>query len=85
VHWAPGIPRALFHKGERVWQISGAPRRENAKVCLHFAVIAKSHGSRERAPDDRLRDDAIQLSSRDAMDRFAGARNDDQPTPAQFA
>jgi hypothetical protein len=34
VHWAPGIPRALFSKGDRISrQSSGAARREAAKAC----------------------------------------------------
>jgi hypothetical protein len=38
VHWAPGIPHALFFRGEEFKQNSGAWRREIEKVYL--VVIA---------------------------------------------
>jgi hypothetical protein len=49
VHWAPGIPRALFHEGREIFrQASGAMRGETANAC---PVIARS-----------ACDEAIQLS-----------------------
>src|ERR1700686_3680223 len=37
VHWAPGIPHALFFRGERFMHSSGASRRENAYAYLELA------------------------------------------------
>jgi hypothetical protein len=39
---------------------SGVSRRENAKVYLDFPTSLRANGSRECAPDDRLRE-AIQF------------------------
>jgi len=39
VHWAPGIPRALFNEGNEIFmQTSGVMRREIAKSYL-MAVL----------------------------------------------
>ncbi len=48
---------------------SGAPRRE--KADLHSASLRGANGSRECAPDDRLRDEAIHSFLRGEMDCFA--------------
>jgi hypothetical protein len=53
---APGIPCALIW-GRKVMQDSGASRRERAELCL--ASLRGANGSRECAPDDRLRGEAI--------------------------
>jgi hypothetical protein len=41
------------------------------------AALRGGNRSRERAPDDRLRDDAIHLRSRGAMDCFASLASDE--------
>jgi hypothetical protein len=45
VHWAPGIPHALYFEDEWFMHNSGAPRRENAEVYRpshSFVVPAKA-------------------------------------------
>jgi hypothetical protein len=39
VHWAPGIPRALFLEGRTNLQTSGALRGENASLCLSSLTV----------------------------------------------
>jgi hypothetical protein len=66
VRLAPGIPHALCFIGRKIFNDSGASRREIAEVRLDFAtVIARGES-----------DEAIQLSLRRKMDCFACARND---------
>jgi hypothetical protein len=36
---APGLPCALFHRGEATKQSSGEIRREDAKACLAAALL----------------------------------------------
>jgi hypothetical protein len=61
VHWASGIPCALCFRGRIVLQTSGASRREIAEARLEFTSL-RANGSRECAPDDRLRE-AIHLAA----------------------
>ena len=58
---APGIPRApLNGEDGKLLATLGRFRSRDLERCS--SVIARSQGSRECAPDDRLRDEAIQLS-----------------------
>ncbi len=67
---APGLPCALLPRGTRSMQQLGRDRRGgNAKLCLPPSRGAA--GSREYAPDDRLRDEAIHAAARAAMGYFA--------------
>ena len=62
VHWAPGIPCALcFLWANGFCKNSGASRREIAEAHLEFTSL-RANGSRECAPDDRLRE-AIHLAA----------------------
>jgi hypothetical protein len=66
VHWAPGIPCALcYQRRERFLQNLGrvVPRERGVVSSrlfenrIHLVVPDKrANGSRERAPDDRLRE-----------------------------
>ena len=62
---ASGIPCALRFRACDGWQDSGRSCRENAKPRLSSSL--RANGSRECAPDDRLRE-AIHLAARGNMD-----------------
>jgi hypothetical protein len=76
VQRAPGLPCALFFlEGQRSYKTPGVSRRGVAKLYLDLTSL-RANGSRERAPDDRLRE-AIHsfFVLRDGLLRFA--RNDE--------
>jgi hypothetical protein len=72
VQRAPGIPHALMGRKDSGTN-SGASRGGNAEACSLMSSLPATNakrlrkganGSRECAPDDRLRDESIHLSSR---------------------
>src|SRR3981081_2372193 len=67
--------RPRFFQGETFTHTSGAIRAAGMRKCA-LTSLRGANGSREYAPDDRLRDEAIHSSFRGAMDCFASARND---------
>jgi len=71
VHRAPGIPHALFG-AETKCNTSGASRREDEVVSEIPSTSLRANGSRERAPDDRLRE-AIHRAAKRKMDCFVAA------------
>jgi hypothetical protein len=87
---APGARhslRPLCQRAGRAQQNSGALRRGIADLCPSSSPATNpkrlhkgANGSRECAPDDRLRDEAIHTSCGCPLDCFAGARNDDRET-----
>jgi len=89
VHWAPGIPRALYlKKGDNVWKTLGRPTPRSANACLewrratpHSQLSSSATGSRECAPDDRLQR-TIQYS-RDVSDRTDRPRRTGCPAFAE--
>jgi hypothetical protein len=47
VHWAPGIPRALYLQGRTIYlQTSGATCRENASACLDVMSLPGARAPR---------------------------------------
>jgi hypothetical protein len=66
VHWAPGIPRALFNEGDEIFrQTSGAMRGETVDVCLDTTSLRGALATKQSS-----------FFIRGAMDCFACARND---------
>jgi hypothetical protein len=77
--------RPLYFEGGRFFNGSGAWRRENAESYL--APSLRATGSRECAPDDRLRE-AIHLAAQRKNGLLRCARNDvdkSMPPPAVIA
>jgi hypothetical protein len=72
VHWAPGIPHALFSLGERFCQNSGASRRGIADSHLDFRLLRANGLAQKAPPDDRLRE-AIHLAAKERMDCFVAS------------
>jgi hypothetical protein len=73
VHWAPGIPHALFFQGRKIPANLGRSRRENAEAC--FDVIASE------AKQSILRHSGMVRRTRPGISRFrvrcfASPRND---------
>jgi hypothetical protein len=68
VRCAPGFPCALLFRAIDSDTNSGISRR--GKADLYLEVIG-ADGSRERAPDDGLRDEAIDSLPPRLMDSFA--------------
>src|SRR5450755_1136358 len=59
--WHPAFPAPSFRKGRK---IVGKPRAKQAARSRNYipTSLRGANGSRECAPDDRLSDEAIQLS-----------------------
>jgi hypothetical protein len=71
VHRASGIPHALnLFLGERITHHSGVNASRGREVVARVAA-RRANGSRERALDNRLRDEAIDLRIRGGDYGFA--------------
>jgi hypothetical protein len=77
VQWAPGVSCALCSlEGRRFPKLGQIVPRERGCLSQLATSLRGANGSRECAPDDRLRDEAIHsfFARRNGLRRFA--RND---------
>ncbi|MGO8909750.1 MAG: hypothetical protein ACLQDM_10585, partial [Bradyrhizobium sp.] len=70
------VDNSVQSSGHSCCRASNPPLRRFNQRISELAQLRGANGSRECAPDDRLRDEATILPLRGEMDCFANARND---------